>query len=159
MQAGRGADQAGFTYIWALAALTVFAVGLAALGPQFSLEAQRERERELLRIGQLYAEALASYYRASPGSLKQYPNQLELLLEDPRFVGTVRHLRQLYPDPLQPQRPWGLLRDADGGIRGVYSTDARPPLRSAPLQLGSVALPPARHYFEWQFVSSNVSAP
>lgn len=142
----------GFTYVWALAALVVFSLGLAAIGPNYAADAQREREADLLRVGRLYAEAIASYHAASPGSLKQYPASLEMLLEDTRFVGTVRHLRRLYADPLQPGRPWGLLRSPDGGIRGVYSADERAPLRSAALDLGVVALPPSQRYLDWHFV-------
>lgn len=157
MRAGRCSarcrrQQAGLTYIWALAAVALFGLGLAAIGPQFSLEAQREQEKDLLRVGRLYAAAIASYHASSPGALKQYPPNLEALLEDTRFVGTMRHLRRLYPDPIQPDRPWGVVKASDGSIRGVFSISEAPPLRTQALDLGVTVLPPARKYSEWQFV-------
>ena len=59
----------GFTYVWMLAALVIFSIGLAVVGPLWADQAKREREQDLLRVGQLYAQAIASYYAASPGSL------------------------------------------------------------------------------------------
>jgi type II secretory pathway pseudopilin PulG len=150
MRVGR---QRGFSYIAVLAMVALMGIGLAAIGPLWADEARREREDELLRIGRLYAEAIARYQKASPGSAKRYPPTLEVLLMDTRFVGTVRHLRTLYPDPLGPARPWGLLRDADGGIRGVFSQSEAPPLRTVPVVLGAVTLAPATRYSDWQFVA------
>jgi len=73
------------------------------------------------------------------------------LLLDTRFVGTVRHLRTLYADPVSVDTPWGLLRAPDGGIRGVYSQSAAVPLRTVPVDLGIAVLAPAARYAEWQF--------
>jgi type II secretory pathway pseudopilin PulG len=150
MQPGR---QHGFSYVVVLAMVALMGVGLAALGPLWAEEARREREDDLLRIGRLYAEAIVQYRAASPGSAKRYPPTLDALLMDTRFVGTVRYLRTLYPDPLDPSRPWGLLRDADGGIRGVFSQSDAIPMRTVPVVLGRVALPSATRYADWQFVA------
>ena len=141
----------GFTYVWMLAALVIFSIGLAVVGPLWADQAKREREQDLLRVGQLYAQAIASYYAASPGSLKQYPPALASLLADTRFVGTRRHLRTLYPDPLEPTREWGLVTGPDGSVRGVYSQSADVPLHNAALDLDVTSLPAAQHYAEWKF--------
>jgi type II secretory pathway pseudopilin PulG len=145
--------QRGFSYVAVLAMVALMGLGLAAIGPLWAEEARRDREEDLLRIGQLYVEAIVRYQKASPGSAKRFPPTLEVLLMDTRFVGTVRHLRTLYADPLNPSRPWGLVRDADGGIRGVFSQSDAAPLRTVPLQLGSVTLAPAARYADWQFVA------
>lgn len=145
--------QRGFTYVWVLAAIVVMSLGLAAIGPRWADQARREHERELLQIGSLYAKAIAAYYRASPGSLKQYPAKLEDLLVDTRMVGTVRHLRKLYPDPLDPSRAWGVLRGSDGRIRGVYSQSEDEPLRIESLELDSASLAAARRYSDWKFIA------
>lgn len=142
----------GFVYVWVLVLIATLAVGLAAAGPLWSHEAKREREDELLRVGQLYAEAIARYYRSSPGSVKRYPPSLEALLLDSRFVGTVRHLRTLYADPVADGAPWGLVRATDGGIRGVYSQSTQSPLRTVAVDLGVTVLASATQYAEWQFV-------
>ena len=141
----------GFTYLWMLAALVLFSIGLAAIGPPWAERAKREREQELVRIGTIYARAIASYYLAAPGSLRQYPPDLNSLLEDTRRVGTLRHIRRLYVDPLDPARPWGLVRAADGGVAGVYSKSEDAPLHTAPLDIGPAMLPQASRYSDWKF--------
>ena len=64
----------GFTIIGLLAVLVLLMVGLAQAGTWWSQDARREREQELLRIGAVYAAALASYHQRSPGSVRQYPS-------------------------------------------------------------------------------------
>jgi type II secretory pathway pseudopilin PulG len=134
-----------------MAAVGILGVGLAAIGPLWADAIKREREQELLRVGQLYAQAIASYYKSSPGSQKRYPPSLEALLLDTRFVGTYRHLRRLYADPMQPGQPWGVLRGPDGSVRGVFSQSMDEPLRREVLDLGVTTLPAAHRYSEWQF--------
>jgi type II secretory pathway pseudopilin PulG len=158
-QTGRHAPQRGFTYVVVLAMILLLSLGLAAMGPSWARESQRERERELLRIGLLYATAIHQYHQVSPGSVKQYPPTLEALLDDRRMVGTYRHLRRLYPDPLDPASPWGVLRAPDGGIRGVFSRSRGVPLRTVPLDLGLLTLPAARSYGEWTFSPDTTPRP
>lgn len=136
-----------------LALVAVLGIALAAVGPLWAEEAKREREAELLRIGQLYAEAIARYHRMSPGSVKRYPTELGQLLTDTRFVGTVRHLRTLYPDPMTRGQPWTLMRASDGGIQGVASQSAELPLRVTAVQVGAVRLAAAQRYSDWRFVT------
>ncbi|HET7868498.1 MAG TPA: type II secretion system protein [Burkholderiaceae bacterium] len=154
MRAGRrhppGPAQ-GFTYVGLLAMLALLGIALSVVGPLWSDAVRREREQDLLRVGRLYAQALGAYQRNGPGSVQPYPETLEALLEDRRHLGTYRYLRQLYPDPIDPSRPWGLVRDSSNGIRGVYSTSALAPLRREALDLGDVTLPAAKSYQEWIF--------
>lgn len=155
MQLGRRLRaQRGFTYVWMLALVAVLGIGLAAVGPLWAEEAKREREVELLRVGQLYAEAIARYHRMSPGAVKRYPTQLHELLMDTRFVGTVRHLRTLYSDPVTRGVPWALVRAPDGGIQGVASQGVEPPLRTTAVELGTVRLAAAQRYSDWQFIAT-----
>lgn len=142
----------GFTFVWVLMALAVFSAGLAVMGPAWSDEVQRDKERELLRIGAIYAKAIEAYQKASPGTVKTYPAKLEDLLFDSRMVGTTRHLRKLYSDPIDATRPWGVVYGEDGRIRGVYSQSRAQPMNRGAIALGSLALPPAQHYSDWKFV-------
>src|SRR5882672_3015905 len=87
----RCTGQRGFTFVWVLMALAVFSVGLAVIGPRWADDARRERERELLRIGNLYAQAIAAFHAATPGSIKSYPTKLDNLVID-RMLSTVRYL-------------------------------------------------------------------
>ena len=145
------AGERGFAFVAVLMLLATVMLGLAVAGPLWSQQARRDKEQELLRVGALYARALASYRDRSPGSAKQYPARLDDLLEDRRFVGLMRHLRTLYPDPVNPGPPWGLVLDADQRITGVYSQSPIAPVIEGPVQTGSLKLAPARHYSDWKF--------
>lgn len=143
----------GATLVVVLLLLALTSLGLSVVGPAWADQARRERERDLLRIGALYARALASYRAASPGSDKHHPERLEQLLADTRFVGTMRHLRKLYPDPLRPGAPWGLVKDAAGRIVGVYSHSDDEPVARGVQQLDGVTLPAASRYSDWKFMA------
>jgi len=144
----------GFSYVLVLLLLVVLGLGLSVAGPRWANEQQRDRERELIRIGSLYGQAIRAYHESSPGSLKQYPQTLDSLLVDTRFVGTRRHLRRLYTDPLRPGMPLALVLGSDGTIRGVRSTSELEPFQQDSLRLeGLVEIPPARHYRDWAFVA------
>ena len=143
--------QSGFTYVWMLATVAILGVGLAALGELWSAAVQREREDELIRVGVAYANAIASYHRMSPGSVRQFPTSLEALLLDDRYPMPQRHLRRLYPDPTDPQRALGLVRDGSDRIRAVYSLSAGQPWRRVESVVGGVTLPAASSYSEWKF--------
>lgn len=147
----------GATLVLVLLLLALTSLGLSVVGPAWADQARYERERDLLRIGALYARALASYRAASPGSDKHHPERLEQLLADTRFVGTMRHLRKLYPDPLRPGAPWGLVKDAAGRIIGVYSQSDDAPIARGMQQLDGLTLPPARRYSDWKFIAKDSS--
>ncbi|MED5621556.1 type II secretion system protein [Ideonella sp. BN130291] len=143
----------GYTFVGVLLLLALCMLSLAVAGPVWSQQVRREREQELLRVGGLYAQAIASYYQASPGSEKQFPQRLDQLLNDTRFVGVRRHLRALYPDPVSPGQPWGLVLDAQQRIVGVHSLSEQPPLAEGRLEAGGVELAPAKHYSDWKFIA------
>ena len=148
----RPGAQAGFTYIALLALLALVGIALATIGTRWADRIQREREQQLLRVGQLYAQALLAYHRGSPGSDKTWPKDIDELLQDPRMLGTVRYLRAPYTDPMVPGQPLALIRAADNTIRGVYSTSTATPFMQQPVDLGVVVLAPAQHYADWQFI-------
>lgn len=150
---GASAFQQGFAMVLLLAVLATLGAASAVVGPLWAEEVRRDKEDDLLRIGQLYAMAIADYHATAPGNVRHFPPDLESLVEDKRFVGVRRHLRKLYPDPLDPKRPWGLLRDPDGGIRGIFCASDQAPLRAAAMTLGGVDLPAARRYADWHFIA------
>lgn len=143
----------GFTLVATLLLVALVALSLAAAGPLWSQQVKRERERELLRIGRAYAAALADYHRMSPGERKQFPDSIEALLLDTRFVGTVRHLRRAYGDPVNARQPWGVLRDESGRIVGVHSLSTEAPLAQGPVALPDRVLPAATRYADWKFLA------
>lgn len=151
--AGRSRSaQSGFVLLAWLIAVALFAAAASMVVTRWSDEVRREREQELLRIGDEIAGAIAAYRDASAGSARKYPAQLEDLLEDRRAFGTVRHLRRLHPDPVTRGAPWGVIRASDGGVMGVYSASEDRPMRMLVSRLAHVDLPAAARYSEWRFV-------
>lgn len=147
-----GSRERGFTYVALLVAMLLLALSVNGVMGYVSQQAQREREAELLRVGQSFADAIASYYQSSPGSVKTFPRALAELTSDPRWVTVKRHLREVYEDPITRTEMWGLVLTAEGTISGVYSMSEAAPIRSAPIFLDNTRLPAARHYSEWRFV-------
>jgi type II secretory pathway pseudopilin PulG len=141
----------GFAWVVVLMALALASAAWAVVAQRWSDKMSREKERQLLRVGDAYAQALAAYRASSPGSDKRYPDALEQLVLDTRFVGTRRHLRQLYPDPMTGQPDWVLLRDARGDISGLRSRSERQPWVRVPQRLESTDLPAAERYTDWVF--------
>ena len=142
----------GFTYIGLLAAIVIMGIGLAAVGPVSSTLQFREKERELLFVGDQFRRAIASYYEKTPGGLKQYPKKLEELLRDNRYPNVQRHLRKIYIDPLTGKAQWGLVELPGIGITGVYSLSDLPPIKTANFPERYKAFQSAKKYSDWKFV-------
>ena len=135
----------------ALVLLAAMAASASVVAVRWADEAQREREQELLRIGNEIAGALAAYAKDSAGSTRSHPQELEMLLEDRRAFGTRRFLRRIEPDPMTGKSQWGLIRAEDGGIAGVFSLGEGRPFLRAPRALPCVDLPVADRYADWKF--------
>lgn len=135
-----------------LIAVALLAASASVVVTRLADDARREREQELLRIGDEIAGAIASYTRGSAGSLRRYPPELQDLLEDRRALGLMRHLRRIEADPITRGMAWGIIRAADGGVAGVYSRSDDVPLLRVARRLAHTDLRPAQRYADWQFV-------
>jgi type II secretory pathway pseudopilin PulG len=151
--------QRGFTYLLVLFFVAAVAASLAAVGELWASSRQQERERELLFAGNAIRQAIAAYYLATPGPLRQYPAGLETLLKDPRYPDTRRYLRQLYPDPMTGSAEWVLIKAPQGGIAGVASASEGAPLKRAgfrdPNQVfedQAIRLKDKLRYRDWEFI-------
>jgi type II secretory pathway pseudopilin PulG len=149
----RPAASAGFTYVWLLLAVAFMAAGLAAIAEVATTAMRRDKEAELLFVGDQFARAIARYRASSPGA-QQYPPQLEDLLADRRFPNARRHLRRIYPDPMTGSADWGLVRGPGGGIVGVYSRATTRPLKTANFPKDYEAFASAASYADWRFVAT-----
>lgn len=145
------ARQHGFTYLGLLVLIAVMGWTLAATGEVWSTVQQRQREQELLFVGNQYREAIRQYYERSPAAAKRYPATLADLLLDKRYPNVQRYLRKLYPDPMTGKPQWGLLRAPDGGIAGVYSLGGGVPFKVDQFEQRDAAFKNARSYARWQF--------
>ena len=150
-----GCLEQGFTYLGLLLFIAISGIGLAGVGQLWKTEAQRDREKELLFVGEQYAKAIASYYESSPGGAKSYPAKLQDLLLDDRFPVVKRHLRKLYRDPMTGTDEWGTIRQ-QGRIVGVYSQSATPPIKRYGFSGDWQGFDAAERYSDWKFTLATV---
>jgi type II secretory pathway pseudopilin PulG len=147
-----GAGRAsGFTYVGLLVVVALIGVGLAVTGEAWRTTAHREKERELLFVGDQFRKAIAQYYDGTPGGVKQFPNNLEDLLKDARFPTTRRHLRKIYRDPLTGKREWGIVRGPGESIMGVYSLSRQAPMKRSNFPPEYASFERAESYAAWRF--------
>lgn len=147
--------QSGVTFLALLFAIAIGAIALAGTGALWQMESRREKEKELLFIGEEYRRAIASYYDSSPGA-PQYPTQLADLLQDPRFPMPVRHLRRLYPDPMSSDGKWREIRRQER-IVGIASASVAAPIKIGDFPPEQIDFAGATRYTDWQFVHSGIS--
>ena len=105
----------------------------------------------LLDVGDQYRRAIESYWRSSPGTVRSLPTRLEDLVNDMRFPQPRRHLRKLYPDPVQPEVPWALVKRGNQ-IIGVSSQSDAAPLRRTGFPPGLEAFTGVGQYSGWRFL-------
>lgn len=151
MSSGRRSE-GGFTYLAMLFFVAVVGAGLAATSIIWSQSRQREKEAELLWIGEQFRQAIAIYYHRTPGAVKRYPERLEELLEDRRYLSTQRYLRRVYRDPLTGTSTWGLISAPGGGIMGVHSLSQLRPIKSGKFPAHYANFQTATKYWGWKFV-------
>jgi type II secretory pathway pseudopilin PulG len=150
--------RAGFTYLTVMFIIAILLGGLAIVGETWETSARREKEAELLFIGNQYRRAIGLYYLSTPGVVKAYPRQIEDLLKDPRQPGTVRHLRKLFPDPMTG-KPFVVIKGADGGVQGVASASDNAPLKVAGFRVRDAIFEGAQKYSDWKFIHTPPAAP
>lgn len=148
MSAGRAS---GFTLIGVLILCAFMGAGLLAYGELASNAAQREKERELLFVGNQFREAIGAYYERTPGAVKRFPARLSDLLEDRRHPVPQRHLRRIYADPMTGNAQWGLIEAPEGGIMGVYSLSEAQPIKTGAFAARDRMFAEASRYADWQF--------
>jgi type II secretory pathway pseudopilin PulG len=137
----------GFTYIGVLAAIIVMGAILGATVEVWHTSFQRERERELLFVGNQFRLAIGHYYREG----KSYPLNLEDLLKDPRQPTIKRYLRKIYHDPITGGTEWSLVLGEHGEIIGVHSLSENQPLKTAGFSAANKEFEGAEKYSDWIF--------
>lgn len=150
----------GYTYFGVLFVVMLISLALTGAAAVWQVQQQRQKERQLLYVGQQYRDAIDSYYNGGPGGFRQYPRKLADLLKDPRYPDIKRHLRKPWRDPMTPSGQWGLVRTSQGAIAGVYSLAQGVPLKQAGFD--DLALERAfankKSYSQWKFVYFDASA-
>jgi type II secretory pathway pseudopilin PulG len=138
---------AGFTYLTALFMIAIMAAGLGLVGQMWETISMREREAELLYVGNQYRLAIQRFVTSGPGL---YPRTLDDLIKDPRSPSTRRHIRRLYPDPITGSE-WAIVKAPDGGIMGVHSSSEAAPLKVANFALRDRDFEGKSKYSDWKF--------
>ena len=114
-------------------------------------QAQREKEEQLLFVGDQYRRAISSYYAlVPPGGVRMLPKTLDDLINDRRFPTPVHHLRRIYVDPMTGRSDWTLIT-ALGGFVGVASTSTAAPLKKVGFDPIYVRFGLAQTYGDWAF--------
>lgn len=140
--------QRGMGYLGLLFAIAIIGITLATVGVLWSTQSRRDREAELLFVGNQFRQAIGHYYET--GGV--YPPALAELVEDTRVPIARRFLRRLYPDPMTGTGDWELIRTSDGGIMGVASNSMQAPIKVAGFSLADAAFEKQSCYCDWKFI-------
>ena len=149
-------SQEGFTYIGILFAVALVGTQLAVAGVIWSFAQDRQKERELLFVGEQFRTAISRYYLNPQGPQKEYPKRLDDLVRDSRYPGTVRHIRKLYADPITGKVRWNLITTPDCSIIGVYSQSGKAPIKVGNFPIAQKVFEKKQRYSDWRFVAGTV---
>ena len=149
----RRGRQAGVSYIALLLAVAITNGALAAGATVWSQRQRRERETQLLWAGDQIRRAIMAYAQAGADRDTGFPRSLQDLLLDPRTPAPRRFLRQIYEDPMSRDAPWGLIRDAQGRLVGVYSRAPGVPAKKARFAAEYAGFEGATSYAGWRFAA------
>jgi type II secretory pathway pseudopilin PulG len=142
----------GFSYIGLLILIAILGVALAATGDLWVTASQREKEAQLLFVGDQFRNAIKRYCLQTPGAVKRYPLTLDDLILDPRFPSPHRYLRRIWLDPITGGAEWGLVRGPSGEILGVFSKSDQKPIKQANFSLADADFEGRSKYSDWQFL-------
>jgi type II secretory pathway pseudopilin PulG len=158
MAIGERRRSGGFTYLALLFVTAIIGIAAAAAATVWHLEVQREKEQELLFVGNEFRAAINRYWATSPPAARRYPTRLADLLLDERFAEKRRHLRRIYVDPMTGKDDWTLVRLKDGQIIGVRSLSEAKPLKQAGFRLRDEGFAGKSRYADWLFIATPPAA-
>ena len=144
--------ESGFAYLALLILLTILGmVGTTSL-QLGAVSHRRSAEQALLDIGTAFGEALESYRKLTPAGQPSAPTSLQDLLRDPRFAAPVRHLRQLYADPITGATEWGIVTERGRpGIIGIHSLSRAKPIKVGNFGIRFQDFTGKTQYADWVF--------
>jgi len=151
MRTGNRIHQCGYTFIGLLLVIMLAGLALAEAANTWSNLRQREREQELLKVGDKIRAAIGEYYNQSPGQVKQYPPTLEDLVRDKRYPAPKRYLRKIPVDPMTGMANWGTMEGQGGGIMGVMSLSAKQPFKQKNFPPIYKSFENKKFYADWVF--------
>jgi type II secretory pathway pseudopilin PulG len=137
-----------------MAIIAIMGIMMLAVGEVWHVAKKREKEVELLFVGNQFQKAISAYHANTPAAAKQqpYPIALEDLLKDPRYPSTQRYLRKIYIDPMSGNTEWGVVKNPNGGIYGVYSQSDEEPVKQSNFLRTNMGFEGKTKYSEWVFM-------
>ena len=145
----------GFVYIGLLIGLAIVGIGLSATSVVWTQTRQREKEEELLFVGNQIRHAITQFYIRSPAAGRRFPMGLEELVDDTRAPDKpLHHLRRIYADPITGTASWGEVRLPSGQLVGVYSSSTDAPFKVAGFALRDKDFQDKERYADWVFRSA-----
>lgn len=143
--------QRGLVLIALLLMLILVGVGALAAGEVWATSRKREREVQLLWVGEQYRRAIESYWKFTPGGRKVLPSSISQLLDDDRFPMPIHHLRKAYRDPMAEDVDFDLIV-INNALVGVHSTSKDAPMKHAHFPTRYQQFANAGDYSQWQFI-------
>jgi len=140
----------GLVLLALLIMLILVGVGALAAAEVWSTTLKRERETELLFVGQQYQRAIGDYWKMSPGR-RAYPPSIEVLLTDDRFPNPVHHLRRAYRDPMTESGEFEPIMQANAMV-GVHSGSTDAPIKKTNFPPKLAQFDDAESYAAWRFI-------
>ncbi|RXZ43205.1 type II secretion system protein [Crenobacter cavernae] len=144
--------ETGIAYLGVLMLVAAMGLMLAKASQAWQTRAQREREAELLFVGDQIRAAIVRYRDSGPVT-GLYPKTLAELVADGRGAFARHHLRRLYSDPMTGKALWGEVRGAGGGIVGVYSLGMGRPFKQDGFAEPYRGFAGKEAYRDWVFVA------
>jgi type II secretory pathway pseudopilin PulG len=143
-------SERGLVLLALLIMLVLLGISALAAAEVWATTVKRERESELLFIGEQYRRAIAEYWRMSPGR-RAYPPSVEALLTDDRFPNPVHHLRRTYRDPMTETGEFEVIKQGNGVV-GIHSTSDQVPIKHGGFKQQYAQFEQAETYAQWQFI-------
>lgn len=135
-----------------VATIAICAVGAVTIAGGYWYQKERSdrlrMEEQIVYAGNEITDAIASYYGATPGKVRELPREWTDLLDDNRNGQHAQHLRDLPLDPMTGRRDWVPVRDRDGRITGVHSASSK---QSLGLPAFASARVTGERYSDWLF--------
>lgn len=143
--------QQGAVLLIVLLFVLLTTLGASSMVEMHQTQTRREKEEQLLFVGDQYRRAIASYYGVTPpGGARSLPKSVDDLLNDQRFPTPMQHLRQAYPDPMTGRVDWAFVRTV-GGISAVHSQSNQEPIKKSGFPERYRLFEAKGRYAEWVF--------
>lgn len=146
--------QRGVVLLTVLVFVLIATLGASSLIQMHQTQTQRDKEEQLLFVGDQFRRAIASYYNTiPPGTGRSLPNSLDDLVNDDRFPTSIHHLRRMYPDPMTGKTDWQLVREGTG-IVGIRSRSNRATIKKQGFSKDYTQFEGKDSYSDWTFAIS-----